>query len=147
MKEFIRILVAEPIADIQELYGIILDPVADYIEFATDAQEAVAKTDRSRYDLVFLDIGVPELDGLDCAEMVNQQHPDLPVIVSSSIKLPARLAARLLSHPSNFLVNKPFDIKEIRQIVVHACSSGTSRRAQMDLWPRRPEPMPLPKAV
>jgi len=146
VKEAIRILIAEPVHDIRELYAIILGPVADHIEFAGDIWEAIGKVQEFPYDLVFLDVGIPELDGLDGARVLNQEHPDLPVIVSSSIKLPARLAARLLSHPTNFLVSKPFDIKEIREIVLHACSLAAVR-AEGRLSAHRPEPGTLAEAV
>ncbi len=126
MKKVIRILVAESVPDIQDLYRIILEPVADYVDFAKDVPEALARVEKASYDVVFLDVGVPELDGLDGAEVLNERYPDLPVVVTCSIKLPVRLAAVLLSHPTNYLVNKPFDIKEMRDLVLHACSSNAS---------------------
>ena len=146
MERSIRILVAEPIPDIRDLYRFILDPVADHIDFAGDVQEGLVKIENDVYDLVFLDLGVPELEGLDGTEILNQLHPDLPVIVSCSINLPTRLAARLLTRPTNFFVSKPFDIKEIREIVLHACSSVASKAEVVSL-PRQPHIDTLAEAV
>ena len=137
MKSRARILIAEAVPDIRELFRIILDPVTDCIDFAGDNQEALAKIGMACYDLVFLDVGVPELDGLECAEILNQRHPVLPVVVSCSIKLPTRLAAHFLSHPTNFLVRKPFDIKEMREIVLHVCQRSVLRARRRSMSPRR----------
>ncbi len=123
MKKTIRILVAEPIPDIQDLYRVILDPVADVIDFARDIPEALTMVEKCSYDVVFLDVGVPDLDGLEGAEILNEIHPELPIVVTSSIKLPVRLAAFLMAHPRNYLVQKPFDIREIRELVRLACCS------------------------
>ena len=119
MENAARILVEEPIRDIQNLFQIVLDPVASSIDFVRDVPEALNRASDGGYDIVFLDIGVPELDGIDGAEALNKTHPDLAVILTCSIKLSPHLAARCLSHPMNFLVSKPFDILEVRQLVEH----------------------------
>ena len=146
MKKVIRILVAESIPDIRDLYRVMLDPVTDHIDFARDVPEALAKVEDRSYDVVFLDVGVPELDGLDGAEILNERYPDLPIVVTCSIKLPVRLAAILLSHPTNYLVNKPFDIKEMRDLVLHACSSSASP-AELILASRRHASGTFPQAI
>ncbi|MFH1742360.1 MAG: response regulator [bacterium] len=146
MKKVVRILVAESVPDIRDLYRVMLESVADCIDFARDIPEALAMVEDTSYDVVFLDVGVPELDGLDCAEILNGLYPNLPIVVTTSIKLPIRLGAMLLAHPTNYLVSKPFDIKEMRDLVVLACSS-TSPPAEAVVASPRHSSDAFPQAI
>lgn len=127
MKNAARILVEEPIRDIQDLFRIILEPVSSRIDFARDVPEALEYAAENDYDIVFLDVGVPELEGIDGAEELNDRFPEMAVVLTCSIKLSPHLAARFLSHATNFLVSKPFDILEVRQLVEHLYETRRSR--------------------
>ncbi len=52
---------------------------------AEDGQIAVEKCARVHYDLVIMDIMMPNLDGFSAVKEIRKNHPDLPVIMLSAL--------------------------------------------------------------
>ena len=48
---------------------------------ASNGQEALNKLETEDYDVVFTDIKMPGMNGLEVAERVKQKHPWLPVVI------------------------------------------------------------------
>ena len=48
---------------------------------AMSGSEALEELDHQRYDMVFTDIRMPGMDGLDMAARMKKSHPELPVVV------------------------------------------------------------------
>jgi two-component system OmpR family response regulator len=45
---------------------------------------ALEKLSIEQYDLVLLDLGLPEMDGLELCRLIKREHPNLPVIISTA---------------------------------------------------------------
>jgi two-component system OmpR family response regulator len=45
---------------------------------------ALDKLRTEQYDLVLLDLGLPEMDGLELCKIIKGSHPELPVIISTA---------------------------------------------------------------
>jgi two-component system OmpR family response regulator len=45
---------------------------------------ALEKLRIEQYDLVLLDLGLPEMDGLELCKVIKTAHPELPVIISTA---------------------------------------------------------------
>ncbi len=69
----IRILVVDDIADTAESFARLLGRMGFDTTFVTDPRLAVDTAYRFGADLVFLDIGMPELDGYEVARMLRGQ--------------------------------------------------------------------------
>jgi CheY-like chemotaxis protein len=50
---------------------------------ATTGAEALKHLDKSQFDLMVCDLGLPELSGLHVARWVKEFRPDLPVIIAT----------------------------------------------------------------
>jgi nitrogen-specific signal transduction histidine kinase/ActR/RegA family two-component response regulator len=53
--------------------------------WASDAEQALAKlgSDADRFDVVFSDVVMPGMDGIDLAREIHRRHGDLPVLLAS----------------------------------------------------------------
>ena len=51
------------------------------VELADNGREAIEKVKRNPYDLITLDLIMPELSGLDVLSMVKKISPQIPVMV------------------------------------------------------------------
>lgn len=45
---------------------------------------ALEKLSIESYDLVLLDLGLPEMDGLDLCKIIKKEYPNLPIIISTA---------------------------------------------------------------
>ncbi|MEZ4575999.1 MAG: response regulator transcription factor [Vampirovibrionales bacterium] len=56
----------------------------DVIGEASDGQSAVSQIRQMRPDVVLMDIGLPEMDGIEATKQVKEALPDLKVIMLTS---------------------------------------------------------------
>jgi DNA-binding response OmpR family regulator len=82
---------------------------------------AVARFDRGRpalaaagdpVDLVILDLGLPDIDGIDVCRMLRRSHPDLPILILSARDQELDVVAGLDAGADDYLV-KPFKLSEL----------------------------------
>lgn len=83
----------------------------DIIE-AENAQGALGQLGRNRVDVLVLDLGLPDMDGLEVLKHVRQSGSNVPVIVlSSRTNEPEKVKA--LDLGADDYVTKPFGIDEL----------------------------------
>jgi Nif-specific regulatory protein len=84
------------------------------VELAVDGHEALARLDAERFDLVLLDIIVPELSGLEVLHATRSRHPitALPIIMVSSLD-EGESAAQALQDGANDCITKPIDSRVV----------------------------------
>lgn len=70
------ILVVEDDQSLAEAYGLILGTAEYDIDFANDGIEALDKTDDSSYDLILLDLKMPNMDGVEFLRQYKKRYKD-----------------------------------------------------------------------
>jgi len=70
---------------------------------ASNAQEALSKLDAEDYDVVYTDIKMPGMSGLEMAERVKERRPWLPVVIVTGYGSPANEARAEAAGVSGFL--------------------------------------------
>ncbi len=83
----------------------------DVIE-ASNGQQATEMVAKYLPDLVFMDIEMPELGGIEAAQRIKQAHPSIPIIFSTAHDDFALKAFDLSAH--DYLL-KPLSIERLRQ--------------------------------
>jgi len=77
-----RILIVDDEQWIREVFRDFCDLTEAFeVELATDGQEAVAKVRGAAYDLVTLDLIMPEMSGLEALVEIKKASPRVPVMV------------------------------------------------------------------
>ena len=94
-----RLLVVEDNADIVEIVRLFLAGFSENVELATTlkGQEALEMMSHRRFDLVVLDILLPDMNGLDMLERLQRLPPDkrIPILILSGHAEAARKALTL----------------------------------------------------
>lgn len=78
-----RILVVDDDAAVQMTIRLLLERAGHSVVTADDGRKGLALCRTGDFDLLFLDIFMPGMDGFETMRMVRQQHPQLPIIVIS----------------------------------------------------------------
>lgn len=78
-----RILHIEDDEDVRQIVGEILKDGAD-MSYAATLKESIMQLEQNTYDLVILDIGLPDGSGLNVLPLLNKKNPPVPVLVFSA---------------------------------------------------------------
>ena len=79
-----RVLLADDDPFILELYKTALEGHHYEIDTALDGQEALSAATSKIYDLVIMDIVMPNMNGIESIRAIRKKHADMPIIVISS---------------------------------------------------------------
>ena len=82
MTTSVRILIADDHKILRDGLESLLqkEPEFDVVGTAGNGQEAVKLTGELRPDVLILDIGMPEMNGIDAAQKINREFPDVHMI-------------------------------------------------------------------
>jgi two-component system chemotaxis response regulator CheB len=85
----IRILVVDDSAVVRGLLSKLIssEPDLEFVGSAPDGKVAIARTAELSPDIVVLDIDMPVMGGLDALRVLRRNHPDIPVIMFSTMTL------------------------------------------------------------
>jgi DNA-binding response OmpR family regulator len=76
-----KILVVEDEQHQRELYAMELQDEGYEVDQAANGREAVDKVKANRYDLVVLDIRMPEMDGIEALGKILSRDRKIPIII------------------------------------------------------------------
>lgn len=99
---------------------------ADYsCQTADTAEEALAKLEAQRFDVVLTDISMPGLNGMELLQRVVENYPGTPVIIISGHS-DQEQAERLLSRGASDFLLKPFRLEVVEASVKRAINKSLS---------------------
>ena len=78
-----KILVVDDDSAVQATIRLILERAGHDVVVAGDGRKGLAIFESGNFDLLFLDIFMPGMDGLETMRLVHQQQPLIPIIVIS----------------------------------------------------------------
>jgi CheY-like chemotaxis protein len=76
-----KVLVVDDDPVVGKSFNRVLSKKGYVVITAQNAQEALNKLQEAKYDVIFTDIRMPGMDGLELAERVKAKHPWTPVVI------------------------------------------------------------------
>lgn len=111
-----KILVVEDDTINQSLMEDILQGMQCEIDLATDGIQAVEKVAEHQYDLVLMDVRLPNKDGIQAAREIRnleKGNKDTPILALTASAVENE--GTILQAGMNGMISKPIDLSELRE--------------------------------
>jgi CheY-like chemotaxis protein len=79
-----KVLVVDDEQNIRELYKEEIEEMGYEVTLAHDGIEALALLDKATFDLVTLDMRMPDMDGIETLRKMKEKNSALPVIICTA---------------------------------------------------------------
>ena len=123
----IKILVAEDNSMNQLLAKKMFAKIGYQIEIANNGQEACEMASTNNYDIIFMDIHMPVMDGLEATiEILKSKPHQLPIIVAMTANVIKEAEEECLAVGMKDIITKPFTIDQLRKLLDKWISSEHS---------------------
>ena len=116
----VRVLLAEDVKGNRMLISQILDPLGHEVTEAVTGKEAVEKFAPGKFDLVLMDVNMPEMNGLDCTRKLREREQGL----AEHVRIYALTAhamdgdkEKCLAAGMDGYLSKPLDRKQLLDII------------------------------
>ena len=111
-----KILVVDDEPEFCRLLASVLTEMGHEVSTASGGRQGLAKIRKNPLDLVFLDIKMPRMDGLECLRRIrkSKRKPVIVVMTGFGDIQSAREALRLGAEE---YISKPFDLDDLKQLV------------------------------
>src|SRR5579864_5608213 len=111
-----KILVIDDEADMRFAVRMLLERSGHSVMEAENGEDALAKIDEGKPDLVLLDMRLPGMDGIQILQKVREKQKDLPIIMVTGYGN-VELAEQALKLGADHYLSKPFHNKELIDVI------------------------------
>ncbi|MBC3767408.1 HAMP domain-containing hybrid sensor histidine kinase/response regulator [Neptunicella marina] len=112
----IKILVAEDNKINQEVLGFMLEPTNAQVQFVENGQQAIEQYTAFSPDLIFMDVQMPVMDGIEATRLLREQGASIPIIVQTANVSSEDIAAYYAAGADGFIA-KPTDIQDVNTVL------------------------------
>lgn len=114
----LRCLLAEDNSSNQLLFTRMMQKMGYLIDLASNGLEALSAVEQLPYDIVFMDINMPEMNGLEAAtEIIQRYGKNRPVIVALTANAFASEKSRYLEAGMDDYLSKPFGFWGLTEVI------------------------------
>jgi signal transduction histidine kinase/CheY-like chemotaxis protein len=115
----VSILVAEDDAINQKMIGRALEKLGYKYDLVDNGRKAVESVKHKKYQLVFMDMMMPEMDGMEAAKIILETTTadTAPIIIALTANALAGDKERLLAIGMHDYISKPYKIQDIKNVI------------------------------
>lgn len=117
-----------------KLISAMLDDLVAEVTTATNGREAVDKSNEQTYDIIFMDIQMPILDGISACQMIRKgdTNQTTPIIAVTAHAI-AGEREKLIDQGMDDYLSKPIDEKMLIQIIEKWAADSHEQQGEMHL--------------
>jgi two-component system, response regulator, stage 0 sporulation protein F len=109
-----RILIVEDEENQRELYATELEEEGYEVHQAVNGDVAVKMVNKNKYDLVILDIRMPEMDGIEALGKMLSHDKKLPIIIYTAY---SNYKSNFMTWTANAYLTKSSNLDELKETV------------------------------
>ncbi|MDF9801183.1 signal transduction histidine kinase/ligand-binding sensor domain-containing protein/CheY-like chemotaxis protein [Catalinimonas alkaloidigena] len=115
----LNILVAEDNLVNQKLAIRILEKLGYHPDLAKNGKEAVAAAQNKHYDIILMDVEMPELDGMEATRQIRETSSHQPVIIALTANAMQGDKESCLNAQMDDYLHKPFKLTQLSDTLKH----------------------------
>src|SRR5262245_60263913 len=122
------ILLIEDEANLRHNLGVLLQSEGYYVVSAADGAQGICKLKEEPFDLVITDVVMPEVDGFQVMEYLNEHAPEV-VVVAMTAYVSTESAIEALRRGAYDYLPKPFDVDVMQTVIKRALERARMQKA------------------
>jgi len=134
-----KVLIVDDEPDIRELLELTLKRMSLETQSAEDVRTARRKLNSDTFNLCLTDMRLPDGDGLELVELIQQHHKNMPVAVITAHGS-TETAIRAMKNGAFDFVSKPVDLQKLRYLVDSAMRLSDWTADESETSPDAPKP-------
>jgi PAS domain S-box-containing protein len=131
----VEILVVEDNPTNQQVVLMVLRALGYQPDMAENGRTGIDKVSSHRYDIVLLDLQMPDIDGFEVARHIREHLSYQPIIVAITAGASPEDRQRCLDAGMDDYVMKPFKISQLKDVVVKYARRSSRRALQVPPMP------------
>ena len=114
-----RILVIDDLENIRRLFVAALEDTPYQVDTANSGEQGIDLEQKTKYDLVFLDLKMPGLNGVETLRRLWELDPGVPIYIIAAFhkEFLDELGSAAEDGISFEIIHKPFGVDEIKLVV------------------------------
>jgi signal transduction histidine kinase/CheY-like chemotaxis protein len=111
-----RILVAEDAKGNQALIRLLLEKMGLDVVIAENGQQAVERAMKEKFDLIFMDMQMPVMNGYEASRLLREKGCTLPIVALTAHAMPED-EKKCLAAGCNGYLQKPIDREKLKELL------------------------------
>ena len=107
------ILMVEDFPVMQKFYKDALEKAGYRLDLAEDGMQALAKANTTEYDVILLDMLLPNMNGIEFLEKYQERPPQTKIIILSDFSEPSRIERAKELGVTDYLVKSEYPPSEL----------------------------------
>lgn len=116
------ILVVDDEKIVRDFFLDVAQSLGGHVETAEDGDVAVEKCKHQHFDIIFMDMRMPHMNGLDACKTILNADPSVKVVMMSGYS-EDRLMDEAINSGAIAKISKPFELRSIIRLI--ECTVGT----------------------
>src|SRR5678816_1365353 len=122
------VLVVDDDESLQNLFKLFLKKIGFSRVVVGTVKEAIAALEKQRFDLVFLDLKLPDGPADDVYDFVKREQPDCPIVIITGYP-DSEMLDRILAKGPITVLKKPLKVEQLQQTVRILGHEGAAKLA------------------
>jgi CheY-like chemotaxis protein len=119
-----RVLLAEDNQSNQKVISMMLKRLGYKAEAVANGKEALMALERRHYDIVLMDVRMPEMDGLEATRIIRKRWPDKTKIIAITAYALRGDKEKCLEAGMDAYISKPVRLEELAEVLSKVSSSS-----------------------
>lgn len=112
----LNILIVDDNEDLAEGFGMVLESEGYQTTLAHTGLDGIGAFDAGHFDVVFLDVKLPDMNGVDVFYKIHKKDPGVRVIMMTGYRV-EQLLAEVVNEGDIEVLRKPFDIEYVLEVL------------------------------